>query len=283
MDTHDAIGVLDGSEYHGGIYTGQQLGAVLEELFSGEDFNYLLDDTLVSVPLYGHIPYTTKHNALVQLAFAAGAVVDTSNYDGVLIYPQQTAVSGEFSTADTFDGLTLEHNDVVTGVRLTVHSWQPTQEVEELYNDVLSGRAEIIFSDPHHSLSITGGEIIESNANYAIVAGTGAVVVLTGKKYNHMTSSMLRENPNIAFNKNIKEVSDATLVHAGNAQEILNRVYEYYQRAENVVGDVLLADKVLGQVVGVDTGYDGRRTGTLESIDYQFSLREIRAEVTIHE
>ena len=50
-----------------------------------------------------------------------------------------------------------------------------------------------------------------------------------------------------------------------------------------MVGDVLLTDKVLGQVVGVDTGYDGRRTGTLESIDYQFSLREIRAEVTIHE
>ena len=108
-------------------------------------------------------------------------------------------------------------------------------------------------------------------------------VVLTGKKYNHMTSSVLRENPNIAFNKNIKEVPEATLVHSGNAQEILDRVYDYYQRAENVVGDVLLTDKVLGQVVGVDTGYDGRRTGTLESIDYQFSLREIRAEVTIHE
>lgn len=283
MDTHDAIGVLDGSEYHGGIYTGQQLGVVLEELFADEDFNYLLDDSLADIPLYGYIPYTTKHNALVQLAFAVGAVVDTSNYDGVLIYPQQTEASGEFTAADTFDGLTLEHNDVVTGVRLTVHSWQPTQEVEELYNDVLSGRAEIIFSEPHHSLSITGGEIIESNANYAIVAGTGAVVVLTGKKYNHMTSSVLRENPNIAFNKNIKEVSDATLVHSGNAQEVLDRVYDYYQRAENVVGDVLLADKVLGQVVGVDTGYDGRRTGTLESIDYQFSLREIRAEVTIHE
>lgn len=46
---------------------------------------------------------------------------------------------------------------------------------------------------------------------------------------------------------------------------------------------MLLADKVLGQMVSVDTGYDGRRNGTLESINYQFGLREIRAEVTIHE
>lgn len=283
MDTHDAIGVLDGSEYYGGIYTGQQLGAVLEELFKGEDFTYLLDASLSNIPMYGHIPYTTKHNALVQLAFAVGAVVDTSNYDGVLIYPQQEEISGRFESDDIFDGLTLEHNDVVTGVRLTVHSWRPAEEREELYNSVLIGRAEIIFSEPHHSLSITGGAIIGSNANYAVVEGTGAAVVLTGKKYNHLTSSMLRENPDIAFNKNIKEVSDATLVHSGNAQAILDRVYEYYQRAENVVGDVLLTDKALGQVVGIDTGYDGQRTGTLESINYQFSQREIRAEVKIHE
>lgn len=283
MDTHDAIGVLDGSEYSGGVYTGQRLGDVLEDVFRDEDFTYLLDDSLADIPLYGHIPYTTKHNALVQLAFAVGAVVDTSNYDGVLIYPQQTAASGQFGPDSIFDGLTLEHNDVVTGVRLTAHSWQPVEDREELYNDTLAGKAEIIFSEPYHSLSITGGEIIESNANYAIVAGTGAAVVLTGQKYNHMTSSLLKENPNIAFNKNIKEISDATLVHADNAQEVLERVYAYYQRAENVVGDVLLTDKVLGQVVEVETGYDGQRTGTLESINYQFSLSEIRAEVTIHE
>lgn len=283
MDTHDAIGVLDGSEYHGGIYTGQRLADVLEELFSGEDFSYLLDDALTDVQLRGHIPYTTKHNALVQMAFAAGAVVDTSNYDGVLIYPQQTQASGSFTADDIFDGLTLEHNDVVTGVRLTAHSWQESSETEELYNDALTGTAEIIFSEPHHSLSITGGEIKESGANYAIVTGTGANVVLTGGKYAHLTSSFLRENPDIVFNKNIKEVSEGTLVHAGNAQEVLDRVYEYYQRAENVVGDVLLAEKVLGQVVEVNTGYDGLRTGTLESIHYHFSQQEIRAEVTIHE
>lgn len=283
MDTHDAIGVLDGSEYHGGIYTGQRLADVLEELFAGEDFTYLLDDALAAVQLRGYIPYTTKHNALVQMAFAAGAVVDTSNYDGVLIYPQQTQTSGSFSSDDIFEGLTLEHNDVVTGVRLTLHSWQQSSEREELYNDVLSGTAEIIFPEPHHSLSITGGEIKESGANYAIVAGTGATVLLTGGKYNHLTSSLLRENPDIFFNKNVREVSDATLVHSGNAREVLDRVYDYYQRAENVVGDVLLNDKVLGQVVEVNTGYDGQRTGTLESVRYQFSQREIRAEVTIHE
>lgn len=283
LNNHDAIGVLDGSEFPGGIYTGQSVGSVIEKIFVGEDFNYLLDETLHDIPLFGYIAYTTKHNALAQIAFAIGAVVDTSNYDGVLIYPQQTTVSGIFTQSDAFEGVTLEHSDVVTGIRLSVHSWQQIDESAELFNDTLSGTAEIIFSEPHHHLSITGGEIKRSGENYAVVSGTGSVVVLTGKKYTHMTTSLLKENSTIVFNKNIKEVSDATLIYAGNAQAVLERVYEYYQRAENVVGDVLLSNKTLGQLVEIDTGYDGNRTGTLESINYQFSQSEVRAEVTIHE
>ncbi|MCC3397985.1 hypothetical protein D4759_23160 [Clostridiales bacterium AHG0011] len=283
MDSHDAVGILDGNEFAGGVYTGQRAGDVVDAIFEGEDFNYLLDESLSDIQLTGYIPYTTKRNALVQIAFAIGAVVDTSNYDGVLIYPQQTEVTGEFMPSDTFDGVTLEHNDVVTGIRLAVHTYQQSEEAEELYNDTLSGTVEVIFPEPHHGLAITGGTIMRSGDNHAVINGTGGTVVMTGKKYTHLTTSLLKENPAIVFNKNVREVSEATLVHPGNAAEVLDRVYGYYQRAENVAGDVLLADKVLGQMVAVDTGYDGRRNGTLESINYQFGLREIRAEVTIHE
>lgn len=283
MDSHDAIGVLDGSEFAGGVYTGQSVGNVVAQIFDGEDFTYLLDETLAEIPLIGYIPYTTKHNALVQVAFAIGAVVDTSNYDGVLIYRQQTTVSGEITPDATFDGLTLEHSDVVTGIRLSVHSWRQSEEEEELYNAILDGTAEIIFTDPHYSLSITGGKLKKSESNYAVISGTGDTVILTGKKYTHQTSSLLKENETIVFNKNIKDVPDATLVHSDNAQEVLERVYNYYQRAENIMCDILLSDKVLGQVVEIDTGYDGKRSGTIESINYQFSQREIRSEVTIHE
>lgn len=108
-------------------------------------------------------------------------------------------------------------------------------------------------------------------------------MTLTGKKYNHLKNQILKENPDIIFNKNIKEVTDATLIHGENAQQVLDRIYNYYQRAESVVGDVLLGDKKLGQVVSIRTGYDGERIGTIESVDYSFSQREIKARVNIHE
>ena len=283
MESHDAIGVLDTNEFSGGVYTGETVASVIEKIFDGESFGYTLDESLQEINLHGYIPYTTKRNALMQIAFAIGAVVDTSNNEGVVIYPQETEVSGYFDETDTFEGLTLEHRDTVTGIRLTVHQYQKIDESQELYNDTLDGTAEIIFSEPYHSLSVTGGTISRSGDNFAVVTGTGETVVLTGKRYNHMTTSLLKENPDVVFNKSIKEVTDATLIHSGNAQEALDRVYNYYQQPENVVGEVLLGDKVLGQVVEADTGYDGKRKGTLESINYQFSRKIIRAEVTIHE
>ena len=283
MDAHDAVGVLDGNEFAGGIYTGQPVSDVLDKIFENEDFNYMLDESFSNIPLHGYIPYTTKRNALVYICFAIGAIADTSNYDGIVIYPQENALSGEFLSDEVFSGVTLEHSDIVTGIRLTVHTYQKSDDVQELYNDTLNGTAEIIFSEPYHSLEITGGTIGQYGDNYAYITGTGGNVTLTGKRYNHLTTSILKENPDIVFNKNIREVTDATLVYSGNAQQVLDRVYAYYQRAENVVGDVLIGTKKLGQKVKIDTDYDGYRTGIIESYNYSFSPNEIKAEVKIHE
>ena len=283
MDTHDALGILDGNEYHGGICSAVKVDTVLQEIFAGEDFGYTLDESYKDVTLTGYIPYTSKRNALVQVAFAIGAIVDTSYGDCVRIYPQPQEVTGTFDNSNTFDGLTLEHSDIVTGIRLTVHSYAETDEEEELYKEALNGTAEIVFSEPHHSLSILGGALEESGANYAIITGTGAVITLTGKKYGHSTSQLSKDNPDIIYNKNIKEVTDATLINPENGPAALERIYEYYQRAESVVGDVLLEeDKQLGQKVQIDTGYDGIRTGVIESIDPSFATG-IRARISIHE
>lgn len=281
MDTHDAVGLLDGNEFPGGIYTGQRVMDIIAQIFDGEDFNYLLDESFGNITMNGYIPYTTKRAALMQIAFAIGAVVDTSNYDGVVIYPRETEQTGSFDKV--FDGLTLDHRDVVTGIRLTGHSYQRSDESEELYSDELSGTVQVTFSEAHHSLVITGGTITQYGDNYAIIKGNGRKVTLTGKKYHHYTFTISRENPDIYYNKNIKEVKEATLINKDNAQQALDRVYEYYQRAENVTAEVILEDKVLGQIVMIDTDYDGKKVGTIERINYSGIARAIRAEVTIHE
>ena len=81
------------------------------------------------------------------------------------------------------------------------------------------------------------------------LGGTGAVVVPDREEvqpYDVVGAGGRAQT--FAFNKNIKEIARGNAKGtSGNAQEILDRVYDYYQRAENVVGDVLLTDKVLAR------------------------------------
>jgi adenine specific DNA methylase Mod len=145
----------------------------------------------------------------------------------------------------------------------------------------LTGSTKLEFSEPYHSLDITGGTLGEHGANYAYIEGDGGEVLLTGKKYNHSTETVLKENPKITQNKNIAEVKEATLVTASNAQDVLERVYYYYSSNESISFSAVINDQELGNVVNVDTGFKGYKTGNITKLDLKFSRREITAEVTV--
>ena len=82
-------------------------------------------------------------------------------------------------------------------------------------------------------------------------------------------------------NKNIAEVKEATLVTAGNAQDVLNRVYDYYAGNETISFKAAIEDQELGNCVRVSTGFKGVMTGNITKLDFKFSRRKITAEVTV--
>ena len=92
---------------------------------------------------------------------------------------------------------------------------------------------------------------------------------------------MLKENPKITQNKNIAEVKEATLVTAGNAQAVLDRVYGYYSNNESISFRSTINDQELGNRVNVFTGFRGTMTGNITKLDFKFSRRKVTAEVTV--
>ena len=105
--------------------------------------------------------------------------------------------------------------------------------------------------------------------------------MLTGKKYNHSTAILLKENQKITHNKNIAEVKEATLVTSSNAQEVLDRVYEYYSNNESVSFKAVINEQLLGNVAVVSTGFRGEMQGVIQKLDFSFSRRKVMAEVTV--
>lgn len=192
-------------------------------------------------------------------------------YDPTLI---PTTVGDKFIYSDT---LKIVHGDVVTGVRLTVNSWTriSTGNKNELYNDTLNGQTQVIFNEPQHSLSITGGTIVESGDNYAIISGTGSNVILEGYGYNHNKEVVEMEKEYIYRDKKILEASDATLVTSLNASEVLNRTYNYYVNSESVKADMLLNEVQLSDVVKIES-FEGDKTAVVNALTMKF-YGEIKA------
>jgi hypothetical protein len=281
IETQDAVGILDSNPFMGGIYTDALVTDILDAIMEGEGIVYFLDEAYSETKVSGYLPIGSKRSALQQLAFAIGALVDTSYDRQLYIYPQQKELSDEFTKKDIFLGLTVEHDDIISGIRLYVHNYSEGTESTELYKGTLTGSTKLEFSEPYHSLDITGGTLGEHGANYAYIEGDGGEVLLTGKKYNHSTETVLKENPKITQNKNIAEVKEATLVTASNAQDVLERVYDYYSSNESISFSAVINDQELGNVVNVDTGFKGYKTGNITKLDLKFSRREITAEVTV--
>lgn len=281
VETQDAVGLLDNSQYMGGIYDNVTASALLDDIMAEEGITYFIEESLSEITVSGYLPISSKRDALQQLAFAIGAAVNTGYDRQLYLYPCQTEVNGEFGEKDIFLGLVMEHGENTTGVRVYSHQYSKGMESSELYRGNCNGDITIEFSEPYHSFEISGGTLVESGVNYASIFGNGSEVVLTGKKYVHTSNLVTKEDSRITQNKQIVEIKEATLVTASNVESVLERVYESYQNNKIVSFTGVITSQELGDRVQVDTGFKGIAEGTITKLDFHFSRKKITAEVTV--
>lgn len=281
IQSSDLVGLLDENNHMGGIYDNVTFAELAAEILAG--YEYEIDAALVDVQLSGWLPIATCRENLTQAAFAVGAVVDTSGSDRVRIFSPCTSPSADFDGERVYAGSNIDTAALVTAVEVTEHKYTADDETQELFNDTLNGTADITFSEPMHTLSITGGTINKSGANYARITGSGGTVVLTGAKYNHTTRTITVNNPDVAAGEvvNVIQVTDVTLVSPGNSESVAQRVYTHYQRRENVNATLILNSELPGDVVTISTEFDGVKTGTILSLDMDIARKKIGEAVIL--
>lgn len=280
METHDAIGILDGTKFMGGVYDQVKAKQILESIMQDEGIPHFIDTELENKLVSGYLPICSKREALQQLAFAIGAVVDTSYDRNLYLYPMRTTEITQIRQEELFTKLSFSHSDVITGVKLTVHEYLKGDETMELYKGYLVGSTKIEFSEPMHALAIQGGTITEQGDNYARISGTGVQVLLSGKKYMHNTFNINKDNDRVTHNRNIAEVKKATLVTKENMQEVLERIYNDCIKNESISCRLVVDNHELGDLVELNT-FKGKRQGIITKLDFKFSRNEITAEAVI--
>lgn len=188
----DAIGLLDLVTYNGGLWlTDTPLTTMLSDIFGGV-YEFEIDSTYKNSKLRGYIkPGIKQREALQHIAFALGAVVDTTGTNKIRIFPPPFGTTEEISPKQTYTGGKVITSDTVTGVEITAF---------DIVNERPEGKDEKIeFNEVEYKCTSQ---------------------IFTAFNPNTVTSDP----------ENIKKFDKCYLVNSSNAQSLANNIMAYYQR-----------------------------------------------------
>lgn len=293
------IGTLEDTRHYGGIYTGQTVQWMLDDIIGGK-VRYTVDAKAAADRVYGYLPIDTRRANLQQLLFAQGLAV-RKNADGTphftyLSDAQRKQVPPSRVYDDTGD---VEDNaQHATRALITEHAYfaYPSDTEKTLFEGIVAsdpittpqGAAlygtVIPFDAPMHDIVISGSTILESGVNYAVI-GAGGNVKLTGREYTHTQRVLTVENPNKSraltqvADKEAR-VTDPTLVSFANARNVAARELAYYGAVNRVQTEIVAEGERAGDAVGLTNSFGEYTEGFVESMEFAVS-NLLRASVSI--
>jgi hypothetical protein len=188
----DAIGLLELVTYNGGLWlTDTPLTTILQEVFGGL-YEFDIDPVYKNSTLRGFIePGKKLREALQHIAFALGAVVDTSGTNKIRLFPPYYGTGEHIPEKETYTGGKVTTSDTVTEVTVTAY----------IISDERPG-------DDDESIEFNGVEY----------------------KYYTETKHAYNPNSVTSDPENIKKFDKCYLVNLSNAQTLAYNIMSYYQK-----------------------------------------------------
>lgn len=266
----DIIGILDTLDYMGGICTEKPVVELLAEILTPEGVSFELDASFNGVTITGYLPICTKRQALQQIAFAIGAVVDPTRAETVRLYPMPTSVTFSITPARKILGHKITLEELVTEVDVTAHKYSLGTELRELSKSTLPvGQHTITFHGPVSVTAITGGTIGTNHPNYCVVnVSTAGEVKLSGYEYQDATTihSVKVSNMPAGAKSGVKSVTTATLVDPDKAPAVAQRLYNYYQNRYTDEGQVLPGSEKAAERAAISSLGGRTITGNIQRV-----------------
>lgn len=268
FEAHNILGVMAETPFDG-IYweTNTTLEDIFSQILDPIEVEYTLDPTLAAETLKGWIPPGDYREAIQQICFAGGAYVTTSRSSVLLInavdLPVTPLLTGDEELGD--DSKTseapLDLLKLVTGLELTSHDYADSENLVDIYEQELEpGNYKIIFDQPYYDIVVDGpGYVVDTmgtedsafnltteddafmfdiggeykfgpNALYLTVAETGTVTI-TGYPWIDSSEgySWMEDDIDESTNKNALKITNATLVSRDIADDVLDRMVNYYR------------------------------------------------------
>lgn len=254
----DRLGVMDKTKfYKGRIYEDEAAGDIIDEIMvSAGVEDYDVAEEIRAMKLTGHLGICSHKEALQQVAFACGAVVDCGRSARVKVFLPDRFADTVVGPERKFETLT-RLDTYVSGVSITYNTFKLADKENEIYKDTLiKGDNRIEFSEPYQpeSLAASSGSIVEANTNYMVVRmAADALCIVTGTKYEstEVTYSISKAQIDAGEEENTLTFSGCTLMNAERVRTIAEKLLDYYQLRQIVQVEYILQDEKTGDWVNL--------------------------------
>ena len=275
-----AIGLLEDT-FLGGLYSGEPVENVVADILDGRPYDL---GAFADAEITGYLPVCTRRKALQQVAFAIGAVITTQGSDAVRFCQLPEYASGSFTKSSIFVGGSVETTPRFFKIEADAHRYTPSDEIETLVDDEAFSGEDILltFDEPHHSYAITGGTITASGANWVSFSASGQVTI-TAKIYIHSHVRHTRRNALAiaAERNNVQTIESATLVHSGNVQEVLDRLFCFAELRQTISREAVIDDQYAGQMVTMEGAWGESIQGYIASMESDLTQGGHTAAVSV--
>ena len=278
------VGLIAESRHYGGLYSGELFSLVLADVIGGA-FAYTIDSEIASIPVYGWLPVATRRENLRQLLASSGAVIRTNSAGAPWFTAPATTEPKSILDSSIYVGGTVEYPLPYKAVKVTEHAYAQTSAdlLMTLYDGAANAESIITpqgdtvtgvlvtFDDPMHGLEITGGTILESGVNYAVL-GASTSCQLTGYKYSH-TQRVVTAGQQSADEQATKRIEDCTLINVFNSEAVAQRWLAYYGGQKKVSMSVVWENEQPADAVSFSDPYDEAALGIIEALDVRMSSK----------
>lgn len=314
----DTLGILDSTTFDGGIYSSIRAIEIVDKITDASGVKIDTSDLSEELKVSGYIPICTARKALLLVAFATNTIIRV-DFNGTIYLssrnsdetPQYTIYGGDAknhkgASNRIIGNAVYEKSEPYTDVELYSYVYSlPKASVVTLYSsdseEVKELRVEFenpIINTAKYPLSLTGTnkEIVEANANYAIISGKG--LTLTGFEYSvNKLVSKSNVPQNIASSGNTLSCQNFTLSASESnggitvsKKTILENLIKYAKSKGRVRAKIIVTidettgaplEKV-GDYIEIETPYNGFVRGYITRAEYNIS-QNLTANIEVTE
>lgn len=263
----DGIGLLTDGQTLGGLYRNAPFRQVVQELL-GEEVPFRIQDELADIALNGWIAAGTKRDGLLQAAFGAGALVTVEPEGTLFLKKLPDAAESVILKKQIFQGGTTSSNAPYTQVELTASEYLPGERKTVYSGETQAGKQTVLTKDPEDEYQITGGEILDSGANFVTFqVDTPGPVTITGRQQERLKTRFSTQMEGVEESARSNILSgEGTMVSPDRAAEILKRLVTYGQNSQTLRQTVVNEELKPGDYVTTEKSFDGQLVGYILSV-----------------